>query len=40
MRNQSRLIFRSIFRVKMSNPKSGALIGYMGDVSEFLIESS
>lgn len=35
MRNQSRLIFRSIFRVKVSNPKSGALIGYVGDVSEF-----
>jgi len=35
MRNQSRLIFRSIFRVKVSNPKNGALIGYVGDVSEF-----
>lgn len=35
MRNQSRLIFRSIFRVKVSNPKTGALIGYVGDVSEF-----
>lgn len=35
MRNQSRLIFRSIFRVKVSNPKSGVLIGYVGDVSEF-----
>ncbi len=35
MRNQSRLIFRSIFRVKVSDPKSGGLIGYVGDVSEF-----
>ena len=35
MRNQSRLTFRSIFRVKASNPKTGALIGYVGDVSEF-----
>ena len=34
MRNQSRLQFRSIFRVKVSNPHSGALIGYVGDVSE------
>jgi hypothetical protein len=34
MRNQSRLQFRSIFRVKVSDPKSGALIGYVGDVSE------
>lgn len=34
MRNQSRLPFRSIFRVKVSNPASGALIGYVGDVSE------
>lgn len=34
MRNQSRLQFRSIFRVKVSNPKTNALIGYVGDVSE------
>lgn len=34
MRNQSRLLFRSIFRVKVSNPKTNALIGYVGDVSE------
>lgn len=34
MRYQSRLQFRSIFRVKVSNPKTGALIGYVGDVSE------
>jgi hypothetical protein len=34
MRYQSRLQFRSIFRVKVINPKTGALIGYVGDVSE------
>ena len=34
MRNQSRLQFRSLFRVKVSNPTTGALIGYVGDVSE------
>lgn len=34
MRNRSRLQFRSIFRVKVSNPKTNALIGYVGDVSE------
>lgn len=34
MRQQSRLPFRSIFRVKVSNPKTNALIGYVGDVSE------
>lgn len=34
MRHQSRLQFRSIFRVKVSNPKTNALIGYVGDVSE------
>ncbi len=34
MRIQSRLQFRSIFRVKVSNPETGALIGYVGDVSE------
>ncbi|WP_039914728.1 PilZ domain-containing protein [Cellvibrio mixtus] len=34
MRNQSRLQFRSIFRVKVSNPRTNALIGYVGDVSE------
>jgi hypothetical protein len=34
MRYQSRLQFRSIFRVKVIDPKSGALIGYVGDVSE------
>jgi hypothetical protein len=35
MRNQSRLQFRSMFRVKASNPRTGALIGYVGDVSEY-----
>ncbi|HEY8938537.1 MAG TPA: PilZ domain-containing protein [Cellvibrio sp.] len=34
MRNQSRLQFRSIFRVKVSNPATNALIGYVGDISE------
>lgn len=34
MRHQSRLPFRSIFRVKVSNPVTNALIGYVGDVSE------
>lgn len=34
MRYQSRLQFRSIFRVKVIDPKTGALIGYVGDVSE------
>ena len=34
MRNQSRLQFRSIFRVKVSNPLTNALIGYVGDISE------
>lgn len=34
MRNQSRLQFRSIFRVKVSDPGTNALIGYVGDVSE------
>ena len=34
MRNQSRLQFRSIFRVKVSNPVTNALIGYVGDISE------
>lgn len=34
MRYQSRLQFRSLFRVKVSNPTTGALIGYVGDVSE------
>ncbi|HVK99228.1 MAG TPA: PilZ domain-containing protein [Dongiaceae bacterium] len=34
MRNQSRYLFRSLFRVKVNDPKSGALIGYVGDVSE------
>jgi len=34
MRYQSRLLFRSIFRVKVIDPFTGALIGYVGDVSE------
>ena len=34
MRHQSRLQFRSMFRVKVSNPTTNALIGYVGDVSE------
>ncbi len=34
MRHQSRMQFRSIFRVKVSNPQTNALIGYVGDVSE------
>ena len=34
MRYQSRLQFRSMFRVKVIDPKTGALIGYVGDVSE------
>lgn len=34
MRYQSRIAFRSIFRVKVSNPDTGQLIGYIGDISE------
>ncbi|HEY8938538.1 MAG TPA: PilZ domain-containing protein [Cellvibrio sp.] len=34
MRNQSRQQFRSMFYAKVSNPRNGALIGYVGDVSE------
>jgi hypothetical protein len=34
MRHQSRLQFRSIFRVKAMDPKTNVLIGYVGDVSE------
>ncbi len=34
MRYQSRIPFRSIFRVKVCNPKNDQLIGYVGDVSE------
>src|SRR5690606_20429240 len=34
MRNHSRLVFRSIFRVKMCSPVNDLLIGYLGDVSE------
>lgn len=34
MRNQSRQQFRSIFHAKVSNPRNGALIGYVGNVSE------
>jgi hypothetical protein len=34
MRHQSRLQFRSMFRVKVSNPTTNALIGYVADVSE------
>lgn len=35
MRHHSRQEFHSIFGVKVSNPRNGALIGYVGDVSEF-----
>lgn len=35
MRNQNRQQFRSMFHAKVSNPRNGALIGYVGDVSEF-----
>ncbi len=34
MRQQSRQQFRSMCHAKVSNPRNGALIGYVGDVSE------
>lgn len=34
MRHQSRLQFRSMFRVKAFDPMTNVLIGYVGDVSE------
>ena len=34
MRHQSRIPFRSLFRVKAIDPKTNVLIGYVGDVSE------
>ncbi len=35
MRHYSRQEFHSIFGVKVSNPRNGVLIGYVGDMSEF-----
>lgn len=34
MREQSRIVFRSIFRMKVSERASGRLVGYVGDISE------
>lgn len=34
MRQQSRQQFRSMSHAKVSNPRNGALIGYVGDISE------
>jgi hypothetical protein len=34
MRNISRIEFRSLFRVKVIDPQTGSLVGYVGDVSE------
>ncbi len=33
MRQHSRYPFRSLFRVKVSNPENGLFLGYVGDVS-------
>jgi len=34
MRQYNRIMFRSLFRVKVSDRRTGKLIGYAGDVSE------
>ncbi|WP_150301537.1 PilZ domain-containing protein [Pseudomonas profundi] len=34
MREQSRIVFRSVFRMKVSERASGRLVGYVGDISE------
>lgn len=34
MRQYNRIMFRSLFRVKVSDRQTGKLIGYAGDVSE------
>lgn len=34
MRAESRIVFRSIFRIKVSDRETGRLIGYVGDISE------
>ena len=34
MREQSRVVFRSVFRMKVSERASGRLVGYVGDISE------
>jgi hypothetical protein len=34
MRHQNREQFRFLFQVKVSNPRNGSLIGYVGNVSE------
>ncbi|PAU84427.1 PilZ domain-containing protein [Pseudomonas sp. WN033] len=34
MREQSRMVFRSIFRIKVADRDTGRLIGYVGDISE------
>lgn len=33
MRGQSRIVFKSIFRIKVSDRVSGRLVGYVGDIS-------
>lgn len=33
MRGQSRIVFKSIFRMKVSDRASGRLVGYVGDIS-------
>lgn len=34
MRGQSRIIFRAVFRIKVSDRATGELVGYVGDISE------
>ncbi|MBM7059159.1 PilZ domain-containing protein [Pseudomonas sp. UL073] len=34
MRQHSRIIIRSIFRIKVSNRRNDKLVGYVGDLSE------
>lgn len=33
MREQSRIVFKSIFRMKVNDRVSGRLVGYVGDIS-------
>ncbi|SDT23008.1 PilZ domain-containing protein [Halopseudomonas xinjiangensis] len=34
MRGQSRIVFRAVFRIKVSDRATGELVGYVGDISE------
>jgi hypothetical protein len=34
MRQHKRIVFRSLFRIKVRNPHNNRLIGYIGDISE------